>query len=276
MSQVTSDSYINYFRTLAVIEEEIQHNPDSENNDSDPGEKRFTRWSADEAITSLRNKIGFPALLLEMYEVNTKSEVPYDVKGMYTGAFTILAHAANGDVQQETEALALTERIYQNILKMIYQDHYGYNKDRCSTPFTDFSFNNLDIRPIGPILDNEFGWRIEFNFKPKYLLKITDAPEYGTIEEVVPPGYYLLQNGFIEIPAGRLVERIYLSPLDESFLIAGSAEGEEDLLKSDNIPTPAGGDRTGFFDLVCKIPTRIWIGGIVSKTKVAVYTRRLP
>lgn len=276
MNPVTVPGYINYFRTIAVVDPDLNHDPQSENNDSEPGAKRFTRWSSDEAVMGLRNKIGWPGLLLEMYQVTTKADVPYDVKGFYTGAFTILQHATPGDVESETEAFEYAEQIYTNVLKQIYQDHYGVNKNRCSTPFTDFYFNNLDIIPVGPLFENEFGWRVEFQFKPKYLAKLSEAPDYGTIEVVEPPSNYLLEDGYITVPAGRLVERIYMEPLAGGNPIAGTAEGLDDLLKELDEPLPAGGNRTGSFDLVCKDPTRIYFSNIIGKTKIAIYTRRLP
>lgn len=272
-SNVTTESYISYFRKIAISIQEIAHNPDSETGDSAINEKHFTRWSADEAVSGLRNKIGFPALLLEMYEIITRAEIPGDVKGFYTGAFTILAHATPSDVSSETAAYETTERIYQNILKQIYQDHYGKNKDRCSTPFAEFSFNNLNIVPVGPLFENEFGWRIEFQFKPLYLLKITDMP-YGVIEELSPDGGFLYADGYVEVPAGRLVDKIYLQPTVESDLIAGFEEDSEDILAS-GVTTPANGDRVLSQDIVCREKTKIYFGGITAKTKVIVYARKL-
>ncbi len=273
MSNVTVTDYSNYFRTLAVVDEDLQHNPDAEDGTADAMEKRFTRWTADEAVTGLRNRVGWPALLLEGYEIVSRAQVPYDVKGFYTGAFTILAHATPNDFNSELEAFATAERIYQNILKMIFQDHYGKNKDRCTTPFAEFSFDNLQIIPVGPLFENEFGWRVEFKFKPKYLLQITEPPSYGTIEEVLPPGSYLDADGYITIPAGRLVEKVLLRPAATSSIQAGTAEGSDNLILADE--QNANTDRVASFDLVCRTETRIYFSGITSRTKIIVYTRSL-
>jgi len=273
-SNVTTESYISYFRKIAISNPEIAHDPESETADSDPQKKKFTRWSADEAINGLRNKIGFPALLLEMYEVQSRAEVPYDVKGFYTGAFTIVAHATNGDVSTEEEAFKTTERIYQNILKQIFQDHYGKNKDRCSTPFAEFSFSNMNIVPVGPLFENEFGWRIEFQFKPLYLLKITDMP-YGVIEELSPDGGFLFADGYVEVPAGRLVDKVLVQPEVESSITAGLTEGSDNVMAATETPTAANGDRIVSQDIVCREKTKIYFSGITGKTKVIVYARKL-
>lgn len=273
MSQVSVKSYINYFRTLAVIDEDIQHNPLSEDDDSGVYEKKFTRWSADEVVSGLRNAVGWPACLLEMFEITTRAEVPYDVKGIYQGAFTILDHATPDNTKEEVDALDRTERIYKNFLKMIYQDHYGKNKDRCTTPFAEFYFNNLVITPVGPLFQNEFGFRVEFTFKPINLLNIKEPPNYGTIEEVLPPDRYLYEDGYIEVPAGRLVEKVFIEPEAESTIKAGTTQGSSNLILEEE--QSGGVPRTASFDLVCKIPTKIWFTGIWSKTKIIIYTRSI-
>jgi hypothetical protein len=176
---VTIPGYIDYFRTLAVQHRWLLHNPLSENADSDIGEKHFTRWSVDEVVTSLRSKVGWPALLLEMFEIVTRATNNYDVKGFYTGAFTVLDTALVGDTQSEIDALAKCETIVNEILRQIWQDHHGLNKDRCQTPFTDFYFDSINITPVGPLFDNQYGLRVEFQFKPKHFLNVTVPPEEG-------------------------------------------------------------------------------------------------
>jgi hypothetical protein len=175
----TVPSYTDYFRQLTVQHRWLLHDVTSENADGDIEKKHFTRWGVDEAVTGLRSKLGWPALLLELYEIVTKASNVYDVKGFYSGAFTVLDEVIIGSTESEMDAFEKCEIIYGDILKQIWQDHYGLNKNRCVTPFAEFSFDNLNIIPVGPLFENQFGWRIEFQFKPKYLLQINQAPEEG-------------------------------------------------------------------------------------------------
>lgn len=178
--EVRTNTYTGYFKHLAITHKDLRHDPQSETGNAPAGSKKFTRWGADEVITGLRSSIGYPAMLLELYEINTHAETPYDVKGYYSGAFTIIDRAEPDNTAAEEDCHAIAEKIYLDILQQIYQDHYGRNKNRCLTPFAEFSFNNLQITPVGPIFDNCFGWRVEFAFKPTALLSITTPPAPGT------------------------------------------------------------------------------------------------
>lgn len=178
-NNTTVPGYINYFRQLSIMHRWLLHNPVSENADSEVAEKHFTRWGVDEVVTSLRTKMGWPACLLELYEIVTRASNNYDVKGFYSGAFTILDTAIMGNTQSEVDAFDKCQTIYEDFLQQIWQDHYGLNKDRCNTPFAEFSFDSLNITAVGPLWDNQFGWRIEFQFKPRYLLEINKAPADG-------------------------------------------------------------------------------------------------
>lgn len=177
MSNTNVQLYIDYFRQMAVKHKDLQHNPAAENGD---GYCRFARWSADEVVNGLRTKFRFPALLLEMYEVVTASEIAWDIKGLYRGAFTVLDEARASNTTDEVDKLAQTERIMFDVLKQIWQDHYGPNADRATTPFQYFHFDKLQIMPVGPLFDNQFGWRVEFAFDLRQNISIVEPPAPGT------------------------------------------------------------------------------------------------
>jgi hypothetical protein len=157
--------YTTYFQQIAINNAHLQHNPAGETGDAPVESLRFTRWGAEEAVTGLRTKIGFPALLLELYENKVSSEMQLDVKNNYTGAFTILATANRGNFVSEINAYGLAEQIMYEVLNTIWNDHYGEGTERCLTPFEIFDFNSLNIIPVGPLFDNQFGYRCEFSFQ---------------------------------------------------------------------------------------------------------------
>lgn len=161
------NNYIDYFRNLAVTHSAIMHVASAETGDSLPQYQKFATYNATDVIMKrLRTKIGFPALLAEIYEVNTKSQNAYDVKGDYLGAFMVVDHAIPNNNADELAKLASTEIIVWQIINQMWQDHYGPNKTRCTSPFAGIDLN-LNIVAVGPVFDNEFGWRCEFGFKPK-------------------------------------------------------------------------------------------------------------
>jgi hypothetical protein len=182
VSTLNVSSYIDYFRQLAVHHKDIQHSVESETGDGAIGSKHFARWSAEEVVTGLRSSISFTpsALLLELYEVVTQSESPFDIKGQYKGAFTVLAHAALENIAAEIDAFELTESICYDLLAQIWQDHYGEDAQRDSTPFSYFDFSNLSIIPVSKLFDNEFGYRIEFGFEFRQTKNISTPPIEGT------------------------------------------------------------------------------------------------
>ena len=175
-------TYIGYFRGLAVKHKDLLHDPTSETPDGVPENKHFTRWGIEEAISGIAGTIGYPCLMLEIYEVLTQSEVVYDIKSNPSGAFSIIDHVEDKDnVQQQEEALLKTEKILYEILSKIYYDHYGADSDKTLKPFQDFNFDQLNIMSVGPIMSgNEYGWRCQFHFKQRLNTNITTPPAAGT------------------------------------------------------------------------------------------------
>lgn len=175
------NNYINYFRQLAVTHKDILHDPSSETGDSGIGEKRFAKWSAEEIVSGLRTKIGNRALMIEIYETDLQASNVYDIKQLPRGAFTFFKATKEKDVNDQYDALEWTEKIMYDLMKQIWQDHYGQDKDRCSTPFKKFVFDKSSIVAVGPLFKNNYcGWRIEFEFEFQQLFNITVAPEEGT------------------------------------------------------------------------------------------------
>ena len=172
--------YEDYFRQKAVRHKLLLHNPKSENGDAKAGEKHFTKWNLNELVSGLRTEVGYPALLLELYEVRTDSQIVYDIKERPFGAFSIIQTVPEGDVYAESAAYALCEQIMTDILQSIWNDHYGVGIERCKTPFYKFDFDGLDIASTGKILANEMGWRCEFKFEFQHKQKYNQPPAAGT------------------------------------------------------------------------------------------------
>lgn len=176
--------YVDYFRQLAVKHKNLRHNPDSEKKDAPIGEKHFTKWNINELVGSLRTKLSYPALLLEVYEIHTDATIVHDIKMRPKGAFVIVQHVKEGDIIAEEAAYALTEKILNDFLKQIWQDHYGPDVIRCKTPFFKFDFDGLDIMTTGKILNNVYGWRVEFSFEFQHKIKFNVAPLPGTFDTI--------------------------------------------------------------------------------------------
>lgn len=174
-----SKSYTNYFRQLAVRHHKLQHDPATETGDGIMGQKRFGRFSAEDVVTGLKSKMDWPALMIEMYERKTVAGNAYAIGNDFFGAFSIVASANPQNANQVDDAYDLAEEIMNDIITQIWQDHHGQEKDRCKTPFKMFNFDGMSIMPFGPIWDQQFGWRCEFQFKFNYQPEYTTPPADG-------------------------------------------------------------------------------------------------
>lgn len=170
--------YINYFRNLAATHTKLQHGATLQTPNGPVVINCFARWNADEALTGLRSKITFPALLLEMYENETVSNSFYEVHERPKGAITVVASARPEDFASEEDAYELAECILRQLLQQIWADHYGPEVDRNTTPFREV-YLGFTIVPVGPLFDNQFGYRVEFNFEFHENNPITQAPPFG-------------------------------------------------------------------------------------------------
>lgn len=159
------DTYISYFKNLAVKHKDLRHNPASEDGDVAAGEKAFTNWSIEEAVSGLRTKISNRCLLLELFEELLTSEQLYDIRGNYSGAFTIVFKTPSKKFSDEVSCFSKSYIVLKEILKKIWVDHYKPGVVFCGKPFKDFDFNGLKIQPVSNILDGTFfGYRCEFSF----------------------------------------------------------------------------------------------------------------
>lgn len=172
--------YTAYFEMLAQQHHLIRHNPDSLNGDSEAGEQRFAIYNAEDVLASkFRSKLGYPALLVEMYEVQFGAAEVYDPKMQYRGAFSIICHGSPKERNTEAIQLSTAEAILWDIIQRIYSDHYGPNALGCNSPFSKVDVMNAQLMPFGPIWDWDFGWRCEFGFRPKATRQLTQLPAAG-------------------------------------------------------------------------------------------------
>lgn len=174
------NDYIDYFRQLAISHKDIRHN---ESPQARPAQKKFTRVTVDEILKGLRTAVGFPCLVLELYQTDSGGDNATAVKLQPKGAFMIVDHARSDNFNHQQEIYAKTEKILLEIIQQIYQDHRP-GTGACARPFKKFGFNNLYIQPVGPIFSGlEYGFRCEFEFELQNQIDITQPPAAGTFVE---------------------------------------------------------------------------------------------
>lgn len=165
------NSYTDYFRQKAIADPDLQHDPASEDGDAPIGSMHFNTWSVEDIITGLNTQLGFPALLVEMFETTTHELSKMDIRGTRQGAFTVLAAPSIPQSQKaRIEAYSQAEAIIWRIIQSMWEDHFGEHADSCTSQFGDLQFDNMQIMPVGPTGDNQFGWRCEFSFSISNLI----------------------------------------------------------------------------------------------------------
>jgi hypothetical protein len=177
--------YLDYFRQMAIRHADLQHNIQSETGDGPIGSQHFTTCSIEEVGTGLRGNVGWPCLVMELYETELDSPISYDIKENPQGAFMILHHPDDTSFAAQIACYTRTELIVNDLLRQIYQDHYAFGIERCTTPFKEFYFNGVSITPVGPICNGEYGYRVVFGFQLHKKFDITLPPTAGRF---VKPG----------------------------------------------------------------------------------------
>lgn len=171
-------TYVDYLRQKAVSHHLLNHDVETETGKGNIKQKRFCIFGNQEVITGLRTQIAFPALIAELYDNELQSQTVYDIRQQPKGAFMVIEHAKENDFVDELRAYALAEEIVYDILKQIWQDHYGPDADRCTTPFKQFRWNGT-ITPTGKLFTNEYGYYVQFEFEFQDTINITEAPAEG-------------------------------------------------------------------------------------------------
>ena len=118
-------------------------------------------------------------MTLELYETELQSQSVADIKPMPKGSFMIIDNPCQQPSAAEEDVFIKTERIVYDILKQIWQDHYG-PQALCPEPFSFFDFNNLTITPVSKIFSGQSGYRVIFDFQLQNTFNITTPPEAGT------------------------------------------------------------------------------------------------
>lgn len=179
MSDNNVTAYVDYFRQLAVRHKDLLHDVLTEQGKGDMKRSAFATFGNNEIISGLRTKIGATALALELYDNHLSNETPYDIRQSPKGAFMVINHAIEGSFIDELRAYALTEGIMYDILKQVWQDHYGPTADQCTRPFKQFRYSG-EITPTGKLFTNYYGYYVQFDFDFQNTIDIKEPPADGT------------------------------------------------------------------------------------------------
>jgi len=185
----TITSYNQFFRTAAIWHVDIEHNVTAEGQDGPVAECGFY-IGIDKAINGIRTQTRPDkcTLIVLKYEAKGTDNGAFDYRGLYTGGF-IICKAADISNSAEVEAVeAITEETAWDIINLIIQKMVNpIDGLHCLSPFGEVSMNDVRMTHVGPFVDKQFGWLVEFDFLIEKNTLIN--PERVVEKFFVPPAF---------------------------------------------------------------------------------------
>ena len=156
--------FVDYFRQLAIDNLAIAHNPALK------AEKRFYRLDVWEIIENTE-KVSHMSLVLERMQGGWTPEQD-NRQRIRRGAFSIIQSTPSIDDFEAIEALYdEAELIAEQFVARMRDD-----KLRCDFFFLkEFDPEKAEFFQIGPVFDNAYGCRVEFEFNTKANLQYDDS-----------------------------------------------------------------------------------------------------
>jgi len=141
------NSYVEYFRTLALDHKEI--------ND-------FYMMDINEPLDALRSSIKYPALILTCLSGSFEASNLDNILDSVNGSFIILGHLDQVDnFSAEMQLVSKMKQLGTEIIARMLHDHL-----KCELlalkAIPGFNINSVSYEMLGPVFDNDFG--IIFSF----------------------------------------------------------------------------------------------------------------
>jgi len=150
------NSYVEYFRTLAIEHKEI--------ND-------FYMMDINEPLDALRSTIKYPALILTSLSGSFEASNLDNILDSINGGFMILGHLDQVDnFSSEMQLVSKMKQIGTDVIARMLHDH-----QKCELlalkSIPGFNINSVSYEMLGPVFDNDYGMMYSF--------KIGDIAELG-------------------------------------------------------------------------------------------------
>jgi hypothetical protein len=151
--------YIAYFETAAINHKVIAHDP---NND------HHTFYRLEDILNGMSLKNKHLCLVVETTATKPNDEKSDNIRKLKTGAFAILQYVTKDDVAALDAAFDLTEEVAEDIVSKILNDTRK-SKSVTKPPIPiQVDVNTINITPMGPMLDNHYGWKVEFTINSRF------------------------------------------------------------------------------------------------------------
>ena len=152
--------YSDYFEGLAAKYKPIGHT------DQDP---RFALLDIDDILSTQRGKLDFtnPVMVLENPE-GQLSWVHNQLSDRKFGAFHILKNVPRNDPEKKKAVMDECQTHGKAIIARMQYEKFSLHKDNSDSPYAQmlkfFDLNEVKYHKVGPLFNDCFGWRFEFEF----------------------------------------------------------------------------------------------------------------
>jgi len=142
------NSYVEYFRTLALEHKEI--------ND-------FYMMDINEPLDALRSNIKYPALILTSLSGNFEASNLDNILDSVNGGFLIIGHLDKiDDFSGEMQLISKMKQIGTDVISRMLHDHLKC-EPLAEKAIPGFDINSVGYETLGPVFDNDFG--LIYSFK---------------------------------------------------------------------------------------------------------------
>jgi len=142
------NSYIEYFRTLAIEHKEIED---------------FYMIDINEPLEALRSNIVYPALILTSLSGNFEASNLDNILDLINGGFMIIGHLNQvDDFSGEMQLVSKMKQIGTDVISRMLHDHMKC-EPLALKAIPGFNINSVSYETLGPVFDNDYG--VMFSFK---------------------------------------------------------------------------------------------------------------
>ena len=151
--------YITYFEMAAINHKVIAHDP---NND------HYSFYKLEDILNGMSLKNKHLCMLVESTETKTDDEKSDNLRKMKTGSIAILKPVKPDDVADLMTVLDLTEEVAEDIASKILNDTRKSKSTTKPTIPIIVEPSSIRITPLGPMLDNHYGWKVAFTINSRF------------------------------------------------------------------------------------------------------------
>ena len=160
------NTYVSYFRDIAVRNKRILHNPANEGTAAQKGTCKFALFSEDDVATKSGTAVSEGAMLfLHQYDWSLSDNEAGDLRKIFAAGFMVTRATKIDDVDDQEAAYNECEEIVDEIFAQMRADSISPS---FQSPLGIIDWNAVSISPIGGLWGQQrYGWWVEFTFQKK-------------------------------------------------------------------------------------------------------------